>query len=74
MVSSLVYDVEYVETEKLHFVHKLCILDLKEKNKEICILERKSEHQEIPQNKELREKETISSKPVLFCFRIRRKT
>ena len=40
--SSLVYDVEYVETEKVHFVPKIPILDWKEKNKEICISDGKS--------------------------------
>ena len=29
----IVYDVEYVETEKVHFVHKNPILDLKEKRR-----------------------------------------
>ena len=30
--SSLVYDVEYVESEKVHFTHKIPILNLEEKN------------------------------------------
>ena len=29
---SLVYDVEYVESEKVHFAHKIPILNLEEKN------------------------------------------
>ena len=73
MVSSLVYDVECVEIEKMHFVQKIPILDLEEKNKEICNSDRKSGNQETPQNTRLREKETISSKPLMFCFKLRRK-
>ena len=67
---SLVNDVEYVEAKKVHFVHKIPILDLKEKNKEICISDGKSGNQETPQKTGRREKETIASKPVMFCFRL----
>ena len=73
MGTSLVYDAENVETEKVHFLHKILILNLEEKNKEICISDRKSGNQETPQNTVRREKETIASKPVMFCFRLRRK-
>ena len=44
---SLVNYVEYVETEKEHFVHKISNLDLKRTNKEIYISDGKSRNREI---------------------------
>ena len=55
MGTSLVYDAENVETEKVHFLHKILILNLEEKNKEICISDGKSGNQETPQNTVRRE-------------------
>ena len=51
-----IHEEEYVETEKVHFVHKMPILNLEEKNKEICISDGKSGNQEIRQKMGRRKK------------------
>ena len=56
MVSSILYDVEYVETEKVNFVHKMPIIDLEEKTQEICISDGRSWNQETPQSTGRRKK------------------
>ena len=47
------YDVEYVEAEKVYSVQKIPILNLDNKKKEICISDRKSVNQETPQKRDL---------------------
>ena len=75
LCSSLVYDVEYVESEKVHFAHKIPILDLEEKNpKKYTFRTGNRGNQETPQKDGRRVKRNhIGSIPEMLCFRLGRK-
>ena len=56
MGTSLVYDAENVETEKVHFLHKILILNLEEKIKKYAFRTGNREIRKRPKRRDARKK------------------